>query len=257
MVDRTSLASRALSVPRVSEGWSLIGVGAHSRFGENGWIYTVQRNANGDELRLARYRDIEGVLGEALVLREVPLSGAPARSRISVRESDRIYVALLTAGGNPAVSTSSRFLIRLNSDGSIPAANPTGSIFMSAEGSPLAVDWASDDEVPWFIEGEGTDGYVLRRRGAAVASKRFRGAAAPVAMQFTDAAEANRLVVIQSDGAVTTFARTPAGWTLGKTRAATQVENIGDALLFSDGDLVTCGPDRDAGYVVRRGSVPE
>lgn len=257
MVDRTSLASQALSVPQVPEGWSLIGLGAHSRFEENGWIYALQRNANGNELRLVRYRDVEGVLGEALVLREVPLSAGPVRSRISVRESDRIYVALLTAGGDPPVSTPSPFLIRLNSDGSIPAANPTGSIFMSVEGSPVAVDWASDDEVPWFIERDGTDEYVLRRRGAAVASKRFRGGAPPVAMQFADPGEANRLVVVQSDGAVTTFARTPAGWTLGKTRAAMQAESTGDALLFSDGDLVTCGPDRDAGYVVRRGSVPE
>ncbi len=257
MVDRASLASQRLTVSQVPEASTLIGVGAHSRFEENGWIYTVQRNADGNELRLVRYRDVEGVLGEAVVLREVPISPAPTRSRISMRESDRIYIALLTADADPSVARSQPFLIRLNADGSIPAANPIGSIFMSVEGSPLAVDWASDDEVPWFVERTGRDEYVLRRRGAAVASKRFRGAAPPVAIQFTDTKEANRLAVVQTDGAVTTFARTMAGWSLGMTRAAIQVEKTGDALLFSDGDLVTCGPDGDAGYVVRRGSVPE
>lgn len=263
MVDRQSLASHALALTDTPDGWNLIGLGAHSRFDDTGWIYAVQTSASGDRLRLVRYRDVRDLLGEAAVLREVPLSSAPARARVAVREQDRIYVALLAgaasdranAGGDP-------FLIRLNPDGSIPAENPMGSIYMPASSSPLplAVGWATDDEVPWFIERAGGRDYVLRRRGAAFASRRFSAAAPPAALQFANGPESSRLLVVHTDGSLTTFARTPAGWSMRDTRAGAALERTGDALLFPDGDLITCGATADAPsarYVVRRGSVPE
>jgi hypothetical protein len=66
-----------------------------------------------------------------------------------------------------------------------------------------------------------------------------------------------RLLVVGADGGVTAFTRTAAGWTGGATRTSATPKQTGDALLFPNGDLITCGTDQDARYVVRRGSVPE
>jgi hypothetical protein len=254
MVDRASLTTRPLTIPRL-DGWKLTGVGAHSRFAETGWIYTVQTNAT--DLRLIRYRVVDGALGEAAVLRAVPLSVKPRRATVAMREADRIYIALLASGGPDADARGGSFLIRLNADGSIPAENPVGSVYMTGPESalPLAVTWASDDEVPWRIESAGRNAYVLRRRGGVAGSRAFTATAPPVAMQLIE--EDKRLLVVYADGSLTLFTRTAAGWTGGATRTGATPEQTGDALLFPDGDLITCGTDQDARYVVRRGSVPE
>jgi hypothetical protein len=253
MVDRASLTTRTLTLPTL-DGWELTGVGAHSRFDETGWIYTVQTNAT--DLRLIRYRDVNGVLGEAAVLRSVPLPVKPHRAAIAMREADRIYIALLSSSAADAPPRGGSFLIRVNADGSIPAENPVGSVYVSIPSSrlPLAVTWGSDDELPWRLESAGRNTYVLTRRGTATASRPFTAPATPVAMQL-DASK--RLLVVGADGGVTAFTRTAAGWTGGATRTSATPKQTGDALLFPNGDLITCGTDQDARYVVRRGSVPE
>jgi YD repeat-containing protein len=253
MVDRASLTTRTLTIPTL-DGWELTGVGAHSRFDETGWIYTVQTNTT--DLRLIRYRDVDGVLGEAAVLRDVPLSVKPQRATVAMREADRIYIALLSSDTADASPRDGSFLLRVNADGSIPAQNPVGSVYVSIPNSPLplAVTWGPDDELPWRVESAGLNTYVLTRRGTAIASRPFTAPATPVAIQI-DALK--RLLVVDADGRVTRFTRTSAGWTIGATRAASTTERTGNALLFPDGDLITCGTDQGARYVVRRGSVPE
>jgi YD repeat-containing protein len=173
-----------------------------------------------------------------------------------MREADRIYIALLSSDTADASPGDGSFLLRVNADGSIPAQNPVGSVYVSIPNSPLplAVTWGPDDELPWRVESAGLNTYVLTRRGTAIASRPFTAPATPVAIQI-DALK--RLLVVDADGRVTRFTRTSAGWTIGATRAASTTERTGNALLFPDGDLITCGTDQGARYVVRRGSVPE
>ena len=61
-------------------------------------MYLVEISASVGALRLSRYREIGGVLGERAVLLQLPLDSIPARTSVGFAPDGYLYVGLLCVG---------------------------------------------------------------------------------------------------------------------------------------------------------------
>lgn len=105
---------------------------------------------------VARYRDVNGVLGERMVL----LHGVPARhdrpaAALGIGPDGKLYVAF-DDGGEAALAgdraSLSGKLLRLNRDGTTPDDQAPGvAAQLSGYRSPRAIDW--NDDVMWIADG--------------------------------------------------------------------------------------------------------
>jgi hypothetical protein len=222
-------------------------VAADLRFAVNGWIYVAEMTQDQEPLlRIVRYRKKGDVLGERAVLFQDALTVRPGRLRVSAGP-DRLYVALL-ADASRARQTASpgSFLIRLMSDGRLPAENATGSVFADiAATHPVDLAWRGADPVPWIIESVRLHDYRLVPGSPADPQRAsyFSSLSPPVAAQFGWRAAAPALWITVENGDVLRFDESAAGWTIGSRRQVLPVQlPIQDARLASEHDLVVCGP---------------
>jgi hypothetical protein len=229
------------------ERWVLGGVAADLRFAVNGWIYVAEMTRDEEPLlRIARYRKKGDVLGERAVLFQDALSVRPGRLRVSAG-SDRLYVALL-ADESRARQTASpgSFLIRLMSDGRLPAENAGGSVFADVAAThPIDLAWRGTDPVPWIIESVRLHDYRLGPGSPAdpQPAAYFSSLSPPVAAQFGWRAAEPVLWITLENGDVLRFDESAAGWTIGSRRQLLAVPlPLQDARLASEHDMVVCGP---------------
>jgi hypothetical protein len=234
---------------------------SHPHFAENGWIYVaeVRTQAEPSGVRLTRYREVGGVLGERMVMLEVGIPARPPRTRLTFGPDGDVYLALLSGGAasDEEAATERRFLIRLNEAGAIPADNPARSAFNGTTARmPLAMAWSAGTPAPWILERARTGSYFLRTPASDGAPpRRFTAPSLPIALQIVETAQRERIVVVDIDGEVMSINATDAG---AAERAATRLfptdQTVLDALAFSSGDLFVCGPlsGRTAPYGVWR-----
>jgi glucose/arabinose dehydrogenase len=67
------------------------------RFADSHVVFVSQTAAaagGGSVTKITRYREVQGMLGEAVVLRELPLGSSAGRSRIRVGPDEKLYVAI-------------------------------------------------------------------------------------------------------------------------------------------------------------------
>jgi glucose/arabinose dehydrogenase len=105
---------------------------------------------------VARYREVNGMLGERMVL----LHGIPARpdrgaAALGIGPDGKLYVAF-DDGGNAALADNARSLngklLRINRDGTAPDDQAPGTpVQLSGYRSPRAIDWR--DGVMWIADG--------------------------------------------------------------------------------------------------------
>jgi hypothetical protein len=261
-VDRQLLTSRPVEWTSANAaGWTLSSVVSHPHFAQNGWIYVaeVRTQAEPSGVRLTRYREVGGVLGERMVMLEVGIPARPPRTRLTFGPDGDVYLALLSGGAasDEEAATERRFLIRLNEAGAIPADNPARSAFNGTTARmPLAMAWSAGTPAPWILERARTGSYFLRTPASDGAPpRRFTAPSLPIALQIVETAQRERIVVVDIDGEVMSINATDAG---AAERAATRLfptdQTVLDALAFSSGDLFVCGPlsGRTAPYGVWR-----
>jgi glucose/arabinose dehydrogenase len=131
-------------------------------------IYTTTGRDGGLTFRLARFRDVNGTLGErAILLDDVPASPVLPRAALTFGPDGKLYAAF-DDGGDPrtrldAASYNGK-VVRLNVDGSRPRDQPSA-IYADGVRSPLRLDWSTDGAL-WIADSRDDGSARLMRIGS-------------------------------------------------------------------------------------------
>jgi hypothetical protein len=262
LFDQSTGASRALAW-KADPQWRLSGLAPHPKFAENKLLYLVEAPASRDPvLRLSRYREVGGVLGERAVLLETRVGSTFDRTSASFESDGYLYVALLSSAPPPVDGHTRRnepVLLRVT-DGGLPApGNRPGSVFgpISAP-TPIAVAWAIGSGAPWVLTRVSADAYTVTQLGQPEAAEnRLYPASVPVAMQVEGVGNQQLLYITGSRGDVRRLAGDGMGWSMKDGfRLFDNVRSIRDALVLGDGEVAACGPVNGSGYGVWRVRIP-
>ena len=139
----------------------ILGLAIDPQFERTRHVFIAQAVAASDgaeprEVAISRYREINGVLGQRMVLlRGVPARTDRASAALAVGPDGRLYVAL-DDGGDPASADAAAMLngkvLRLNRDGTTPDGPPGTPVFLKGCRSPRALEWTA--RVLWIADGE-------------------------------------------------------------------------------------------------------
>ncbi len=123
-------------------------------------VYLVTASLAGEgpgaTFMVARYREVNGILGERLVLlHEIPARNDRAAAALGIGPDGKLYVAF-DDGGDATLAADPRSLngklLRLNADGTPPEDQPPGMpARLSGYRSPRAIDWNAG--VTWIADG--------------------------------------------------------------------------------------------------------
>jgi hypothetical protein len=260
-VDEHSGTSRTLSWKTDDPGWTLSGLTPHPKFGENRLMYLVELSASAGALRLSRYREVGGVLGERAVLLQLPLDSMPARTSVGFAPDGYLYVGLLASARKETSGAKgdTRFLVRVTDAGLPAPGDAAGSPFANVQGPrPLALAWAADGRAPWLLTQLPDGGYAISRLGeSASAAHRLESASVPVAMQIADAKRPQDLYITGSQGDVRVLTHHDTGWTLREGfRLFEDVRAVRDALILPNSDIAACGSIGGTHYGIWRTRLP-
>jgi glucose/arabinose dehydrogenase len=157
------LAAPALvlaDVAAVGEG-GLLGIAVHPDFASNHFVflaYTARLASGSRELRVVRYREVGGTLGEpAVILDRIGSADIHDGARVKFGPDRKLYVTMGDAA-NPSTAQDLGVLtgkiLRLNDDGTVPADNPlAGSpIYSYGHRNPQGLDWHAVTGELWGSE---------------------------------------------------------------------------------------------------------
>jgi len=157
------LAAPALvldDVAAVGEG-GLLGIAVHPNFASNHFVflaYTARLGSGSRELRVVRYREVGGTLGEPMVILDrIGSADIHDGSRVKFGPDRKLYVTMGDAA-NPSTAQDLGVLtgkvLRLNDDGTVPADNPfPGSpIYSYGHRNPQGLDWHAVTGELWGSE---------------------------------------------------------------------------------------------------------
>jgi glucose/arabinose dehydrogenase len=147
-------------VAAVGEG-GLLGITVHPDFASTRFVflaYTARLSGGGRELRVVRYREVGGMLGEpAVILDRVAAADIHDGARVKFGPDRKLYVTMGDIA-NPSTAqdlgTTTGKILRLNEDGTVPGDNPfAGSpIFSYGHRNPQGLDWHPVTGEPWGSE---------------------------------------------------------------------------------------------------------
>jgi glucose/arabinose dehydrogenase len=182
----------------VSGDGGLVSIALDPAFERTHWvyaIYTTPSRSGVPVFRLARFREVHGILAErAVLLDDIPVS--PIRPAASIRfgADAKLYVALDDGGDARAagdLASMNGKILRLNADGTTPAdqANP---VYSAEHRSPRGFDWSPITQVLWIVGGAAPEpvrvsaitGAEHPRRGAVRASYALPQAAGASSLAF-------------------------------------------------------------------------
>ncbi len=128
--------------------------------------YTVAATQGTRQFRIVRFREVDGRLGERVVLLDaVPAAAKPAVA-LGVGPDGRLYVAFDAAGSGgrtPALASYSGKVLRLNTDGTTPQDQPAGLPAVAAElQSPRGLDWHPSSSALWIADAKRPEVEELR-----------------------------------------------------------------------------------------------
>ncbi len=245
-VDAHSGTAGTLAWKTDDPAWMLSGIAPHPKFAENHLMYLVEISASVGALRLSRYREIGGVLGERAVLLQLPLDSIPARTSVGFAPDGYLYVGLLASAGQdtPDSTRDVRFLVRVTDAGSPAPGDAAGSPFANIQGRrPIALAWAVDGGTPWLLTQLPDGGYAVSKLGEPPSVEhRLDSASTPVAMQIVDVKRPQDLYITGAQGDVRVLTRHEMGWTLREGfRLFDDVRAVRDAIVLTNGDVAACG----------------
>ncbi|MPZ18829.1 MAG: hypothetical protein GEV06_13075 [Luteitalea sp.] len=148
----------------------VLGLTLHPDFAGNRLVYIVDTTLSADRTlsyRLSRFREVNGLLGERLILLDgIPATAADAGAVIRFGPDRRLYVSFGRAGPEVSASRSSYngSLLRLDDDGSTPDDNPWSSpVYSVGHHTPRGFDWDPLTGELWEVERVGTARDELNR----------------------------------------------------------------------------------------------
>ena len=119
-------------------------------FPRSGLMYAayVTPDREGPVLRIARLRELGGVLGEAAVVASFRVPGPDVAALVRVGPDGKLYVGV-GSGGDSRTGT----ILRLDADGRTPHDNPrTSPVFSIGHGDPRGFAWLPGDASVWEVE---------------------------------------------------------------------------------------------------------
>jgi glucose/arabinose dehydrogenase len=154
--------SREIDLP----AGGLLAIALDPRFDESGLIYVLYAAAaprQGQEFMLARFRAVNGVLGErAILLDRTAASPYGASGAVRIGQDGKLYLALDSAADSlvaGSFATYSGKVLRLNVDATTPEDQPERTpIFSFDHPPPVAMDWQPSNGRLWVIDRVGVDG---------------------------------------------------------------------------------------------------
>jgi len=128
--------------------------------------YTVAATQGTRQFRIVRFREVNGRLGERVVLLDaIPAAAKPAVA-LGVGPDGRLYVAFDAAGSGgrtPALASYSGKVLRLNTDGTTPGDQLAGLPAVAAElQSPRGLDWHPSSNALWIADAKRPEDEELR-----------------------------------------------------------------------------------------------
>ena len=152
VLDRTGVLARpALKLSDAlddGETGELVDVTLHRDFARNHYaylLYTAQTVPGPSSYRLARFRELNGVLGEKTVLLDGVAANPRAGGTVRMGPDRRLYLGIEDIAAQSVaqdVGSLNGKILRLNDDGSVPRDNPLSSpVFSWGHGAPAGLAW--------------------------------------------------------------------------------------------------------------------
>jgi glucose/arabinose dehydrogenase len=138
-------------------GGGLLALATATDVARSGHIFAIYTTAGRDgrlAFRLARFRDVNGTLGErAILLDDIPAAPVVPRAILRFGPDGKLYVALDDGGDARTRADAASYngkVLRLNLDGSVPR-DERSAVFAEGLRSPLRLDWSSDGAL-WIVD---------------------------------------------------------------------------------------------------------
>jgi glucose/arabinose dehydrogenase len=164
------LARLRLPAERGATTLASIAIGAD--FVETRAVYVAYaaHQDDGSVLRVARFRESGGGLGQAAVIASYPIA-RETTAIVRVAPDGVLYVGIGAGEDGEAAQAPSSprgKILRLRDDGSTPDDNPWSSpLFSLGHRDPRGLAWSAGSRLPWAVESDGTAGEVNAIRGGA------------------------------------------------------------------------------------------
>ena len=149
----------------------LVGIALDREFEQTHFLYAVY-TVSGPEatrvFRVVRYREVDGRLGERIVILDGVAAAAKPAAAIAVGPDGNLYVAFDAGQGSgrvPSASYSGKVL-RLSPDGTTPKDQAGGPVLASDFVSPRGLDWNAETGTLWVVDAKTRDAEELRIVGA-------------------------------------------------------------------------------------------
>ena len=221
------------------DAWGLSSAARDEEFDATRFVFLtlIRRDAGHQWLRVARYRDVQGTLGERAILLEQPLDFAPSGTWTAMDMDGRLLVALL--GPSADAPRPHQFITAISTPGGVGIAKPSP-VEMDA---PIAVDFSPKG------------GFAILDRREPQRSTLYSGGTTtllnlpetPIALRSVTADHVTHLVVVGTDGALLAVEDGDVARPLADLRAPIPLH---DAVLLPDGTSIGCGVADDATHVV-------
>ncbi|CAN5435748.1 hypothetical protein BH23ACI1_BH23ACI1_09080 [soil metagenome] len=136
----------------------LLAIALHPEFVTRRTAYVLSTSLSSRNLRvfrLARYRELAGVMAQRAILLETP---APADASAAMRfgPDGMLYVAFGSGSVNPAPGTDMGKVLRLNPDGTAPRDRRSASpVISSGHVAPSGLAWRAGSAWLWLADGTG------------------------------------------------------------------------------------------------------
>jgi glucose/arabinose dehydrogenase len=163
----------ALAMDDVTADGGLLSIAVAPDFSETRHVFTLSTapSRQGPVFRLARYRELRGILAQRAILFETPAPPGPAGA-LRFGPDAKLYVALGPASTDDPSSYLGKVL-RLNADGTAPRDRQSAlPIFADGVAAPHALAWHADGQLLWIADGDGRDEWVTGIAGADAAAPR-------------------------------------------------------------------------------------
>jgi glucose/arabinose dehydrogenase len=149
----------------------LAGIALDREFEQTHFLYAVY-TVSGPEatrvFRVVRYREVDGRLGERIVILDGVAAGAKPAAAIDIGPDGNLYLAFDAGQGTgrvPSASYSGKVL-RLSPDGTTPKDQAGGPVLATDFVSPRGLDWNPETGTLWVVDAKTRDAEELRIVGA-------------------------------------------------------------------------------------------
>jgi glucose/arabinose dehydrogenase len=145
-------------------GVDLVSLALDRDFARTRFVYVayVTNDRERPVVRVARLREVAGVLGEGAVTITLPTHAKAASAIVRVGPDGLLYIAIDAIGEPDSAqrpSAPAGKVIRFRRDGSTPDGPSPSPVLSSGHGSPRGLAWR-DDGALWEVEGDATGGEV-------------------------------------------------------------------------------------------------